>query len=1103
MEFLMTYGWAILVVLIVIGVMMYSGFVDVSGLLPEKCTFPISVNCLDYAVKTDSISLHLQNAAGKVMVVRNIKVTSEALAGPSDSDPGVCELKHSQRNHLMKKNSKQVFSVNVRSTAGFSATDPGGSFNDLNLLADGIMLVRAQPLSERLTTLLEANQTLNTARADYLEADDAYEDVIRAIDEINKTARDFANPKPAANKRVSDAISEHLRENKYRIKFGEQFIAFFEGNASEARDIDEISQKINDTGEYVIDVSNTSAWHVFDVAEGVSVDASNKYADGNNTVATQARNKASSFDDADERHFAMLVVGNATGETPLEVVKNAEDTAHSSSLRNAVVARAEEGSSSNSQVEILRDALEVFVYYKENFHWYTSRLLEYDHGYETRIAIADAVADHENTLGHKAAEFVQSASGKTSRPTAFRMANDARDGASVIKNAVAHLITEGNGVDAAVAAVDPDGTYSGITPSLEDVVSYYNTALAGNSARRVQDAVNYSADDVADTANRFSAKKLTYLLEEQLHVKFRYTTLTSGSIGNSGNNHPAAYALRDRIMWCVPYLDGSTSGHCTDDPDFEDYDDNTKIDEAFRFIESRTNELIEEFSGGRNEELVDAYLSAANATFVAATGSMFKVYDKYYYSDMDTLRQEAAGSFAAERQGTVGYAASNAVSSQIRSEYYKYAQARAKYLKFAGPVRTAVFRKEGVDVDRLVALVSGVGTVNDLVDAAERTREQHMADVTAAVNDITGFAAREVAKHEDGVSETVSVNKDDVINKINLHKDELDKFSTYEQRWGYKASTRLIEIVSGSYSENPEAVRQLFDEEFFYIELYANQARKRFSEAFDRASTDFDRAKRTYCSVCSDACDPAAACGAASSMSGLDDVGNAVEDGVEADDVVGDEGGEEGGTEEDAADEPSETFSSLTINSGDTTQLDVTNQDIPFQSVNFTVSNSVSNLNLTITTSSDLPSGIESPGVVPSSNGYINITSMPPSSFDNGDVSSVNVTFRVNKTFVSENGVSPGNVSLFRYDGGEWIELDTVHLPDLDIINADNYHYYEAKGTDDLLGVFAISLSRSISCVHREGVKGKNRYSIELVYSWRDSQSINHRITGELLANAP
>ncbi|MBI3036442.1 hypothetical protein HYY73_01620 [Candidatus Woesearchaeota archaeon] len=37
MEFLMTYGWAILVVLVVIGALSYFGVLSPSTLLPEKC----------------------------------------------------------------------------------------------------------------------------------------------------------------------------------------------------------------------------------------------------------------------------------------------------------------------------------------------------------------------------------------------------------------------------------------------------------------------------------------------------------------------------------------------------------------------------------------------------------------------------------------------------------------------------------------------------------------------------------------------------------------------------------------------------------------------------------------------------------------------------------------------------------------------------------------------------------------------------------------------------------------------------------------------------------------------------------------------------------
>ena len=79
MEFLMTYGWAILVVLIVIGALAYFGVLSPSTLLPEKCTFPVSITCTDHSVGQSSITLILLNGAGRDMLVKSIAASSEAL----------------------------------------------------------------------------------------------------------------------------------------------------------------------------------------------------------------------------------------------------------------------------------------------------------------------------------------------------------------------------------------------------------------------------------------------------------------------------------------------------------------------------------------------------------------------------------------------------------------------------------------------------------------------------------------------------------------------------------------------------------------------------------------------------------------------------------------------------------------------------------------------------------------------------------------------------------------------------------------------------------------------------------------------------------------
>lgn len=74
MEFLMTYGWAILVVLIVIGALAYFGVLDPSKLLPEKCVFPTGLHCDDYFVSESSINLSIQNGIGKDIEILNISV---------------------------------------------------------------------------------------------------------------------------------------------------------------------------------------------------------------------------------------------------------------------------------------------------------------------------------------------------------------------------------------------------------------------------------------------------------------------------------------------------------------------------------------------------------------------------------------------------------------------------------------------------------------------------------------------------------------------------------------------------------------------------------------------------------------------------------------------------------------------------------------------------------------------------------------------------------------------------------------------------------------------------------------------------------------------
>jgi hypothetical protein len=67
MEFLMTYGWAILVVLLAIGALAYFGVLSPQNLLPERTTFAAPLPNLDNAVvdaSTNSFEIAFNNNQG-------------------------------------------------------------------------------------------------------------------------------------------------------------------------------------------------------------------------------------------------------------------------------------------------------------------------------------------------------------------------------------------------------------------------------------------------------------------------------------------------------------------------------------------------------------------------------------------------------------------------------------------------------------------------------------------------------------------------------------------------------------------------------------------------------------------------------------------------------------------------------------------------------------------------------------------------------------------------------------------------------------------------------------------------------------------------------
>ncbi len=80
LEFLMTYGWAFLVILIMIGALAYFGVLSPTKFLPERCTFGSQFLCKDYQMTTDgstaTVTVKLQNNLGQAIYLLATNATN-------------------------------------------------------------------------------------------------------------------------------------------------------------------------------------------------------------------------------------------------------------------------------------------------------------------------------------------------------------------------------------------------------------------------------------------------------------------------------------------------------------------------------------------------------------------------------------------------------------------------------------------------------------------------------------------------------------------------------------------------------------------------------------------------------------------------------------------------------------------------------------------------------------------------------------------------------------------------------------------------------------------------------------------------------------------
>ena len=89
LEFLSTYGFAFLIILVMIGALSYFGVLNPTNLLPDRCTVPTGLGCVDYRL-TDGgdFGMVIRNNAGERMESLNITALSSNVFEYNASDCG-------------------------------------------------------------------------------------------------------------------------------------------------------------------------------------------------------------------------------------------------------------------------------------------------------------------------------------------------------------------------------------------------------------------------------------------------------------------------------------------------------------------------------------------------------------------------------------------------------------------------------------------------------------------------------------------------------------------------------------------------------------------------------------------------------------------------------------------------------------------------------------------------------------------------------------------------------------------------------------------------------------------------------------------------------
>jgi hypothetical protein len=90
LEFLTTYGWAFIVILVMIAALAYFGVLNPSKVLPSKCLVEAGFDCKDYIITNNSFSVNLVNKKGDAL--KNVAFIGVPVSDSNQTGWGTCTI---------------------------------------------------------------------------------------------------------------------------------------------------------------------------------------------------------------------------------------------------------------------------------------------------------------------------------------------------------------------------------------------------------------------------------------------------------------------------------------------------------------------------------------------------------------------------------------------------------------------------------------------------------------------------------------------------------------------------------------------------------------------------------------------------------------------------------------------------------------------------------------------------------------------------------------------------------------------------------------------------------------------------------------------------